>query len=396
VHRATAPAVLLLLLAGLAAVPADAQADGKFAISPGRHDIADAQAGQSYLRSVQVQNEFDTPSTITVTTSGEAGAWTATQPASGFAIAARGSATVQLTVTVPPGAGPGNRTGWVNFTTEPKGASGGSGSSSLRFGAALALDVRVGGQAVERLVWLSSRVEDAPFGEPVHAFVRVRNEGNVRTLAEVAGAVLPFREDQPVLSSSTGSLEVVSGEEAEVAVTFPAGLALGQYRARLSADGFNETREFKVTAEGARAPAGELRSVTAEGPLRAGRTGTLLARFANTGTVDIGSATFHGEIRRDGGLVASVASPAAAVAAGANATLEVAWTPAEAGVYVLTGSVTYDGYESLPNEARLEVHPGAGTTGFPWWILLVLAALGIVLVLLWLSRRKAARPGGPR
>lgn len=394
VHRATAAAVLLLhVLAALAPAPAAAQADGRFAISPGRHDIVDGQAGQTYLRSVMVQNEFDTPSTITVTTSGDAGAWTTTQPASGFVIAARGAATVQLSIAVPSGAGPGNRTGWVNFTTEPKG-SGGAGSSSLRFGAALALDVRLGGEAVERLVWLSARVEDAPVGEPVHAFVRVRNDGNVRTLAEATGKVLPFRADDPLLSESSGSSQVLPGAEVEVAVTFPAGLAIGQYRARLTADNFSETDEFKVTAEGARAPSGELRSLTAVGELRAGETGTLRARFANTGTVAIASAEFRGEIRQDGRLVATVASSSAAVAAGDNATLDLAWTPAAAGVYVLSGSVAYDGYETLPNEARLEVHGDSSGGPSTWWLWVVLAALAVVLLILWVSRRKDKRKPG--
>lgn len=384
--------VAALLALALGPGPVLAQSQGSFGISPGRLAIEQAQAGETYLHSVLVQNELDTPSTITVTSAGPSGAWARTQPPSGFTIGAHSTQQVQLTIAVPDGTGPGPRIGWVNFTTEPKGD--GSGTNSVRFAAALALNVTVGGDPVEKLTWISARVEDAQHGDSVHAFVRVRNDGNVRTLAEAAGQVLPFSEGDPVLSSSTGSAEVVPGDEVEVAVTFPSGLAPGQYRARLTADGFAEVHEFKVFPAGVRVPSAELRSLVSEGELRAGRVGTILARFANTGDVDIAAATFHGELRDDGGhLVATLASSSKAVGAGTNATLEIAWTPAEPGIYSLVGQVTYDGYETLPNEAHLEVHGGAGTgaAGFPWWILVVVAIIALALVAWGVWRRSRDR-----
>lgn len=389
----SATLALGLLVASIAAPPVQGQATGKFGISPGQSNIPDAQPGESYLRSVRVLNEFDTASTITVTHEGPAALWTVAEPASGFTIAPHAFKDVALTISVPDATGPGTRPGWVNFTTEPKGTSGGSGSNSVRFGAALVLNVTVGGEPREQLVWLSARVTDAVQGDAVHAFVRVRNDGNVVTTAQAAGKVLPFLDDEPILSEASGSADVVAGEESEVAVTFPAGLAVGQYRARLAAADFTATLEFKVALDGT-PPAGELRSIVAGESLRAGRTGTLHARFANTGGVAIASATFHGEIRDgEGDLVATVSSSSMPVPLGENVTLDIAWTPARAGTYTLSGRVTYDGYESLPNEALLEVHPArvGGGSWLPWAVAALLLVAVVLVVLVLRQRRRTDR-----
>lgn len=386
------PAVValgLLLGAALLAPPAAGQPEGRFAISPGRLELPDAQPGETYLRRVQVQNGYDTPSTITITAWGS-GTWATADPASGFTIPAHGARDVTLAVAVPAGQGPGAAPGWVNFTTEEK--PGPSGGASVRLGAALALDVTVGGAAVQRLVWLSADVPDAVVGQPVHASLRARNEGNVRALAEASGAVLPFAADAPELANATGSRLLLPGEEADVALEFPAGLAVGQYRARLRGGTLDEVLAFKVLGPGEVAPDGELRALRAEGELRAGRPVTLVAVFANTGGLDVASAAFRGEVLRggpDGRPVEALASLASPAPAGEETDLHLEWTPEAAGTYVLRGTVTYDGYETLPNEVLLTVEPagrGAAGGGWLWWLLLLVIAVAL-LVILWAWRR---------
>jgi hypothetical protein len=389
---------LLALALLLSSALAGAQGPGEgLGLSPPSVRVADAQAGETYLRSVEVQNPSDTPSGIGIQRSGDAAAWTTTDPPGNFTIPARGVQRVALSIAVPAGASLGNHSGQLTFVADPKEAPDGSGSS-FRPAVSLQIDLTLGGEASVRLAYLDARVEDAPQGQPVHAFVTVRNDGNVRSTAEAAGTVLPFAADSPALSQADGSLVVVPGETAEVPVTFAAGLAAGQYRARLTAAGFEDTLPFKVTAPGTVAPDGDLRALLAPARPVAGRPVRLDAWFENTGSPSIASAAFHGEVRQDGELLATVDSGSLVVPAGQSVNLTAYWTPPRAGTYVVSGHVTYDGYQTLPKETLLNITPGEGSLGGDWWWLLLLLVIVLSLVAIlwaWRKGRKDRRRDGP-
>src|SRR5688572_24458063 len=206
--------------------PTAAQGDESLGLSPGRYDVPTAQPGEAYVRELHLQNQFDDASDIEVTFQGEAGEWASTDPGGAFTVPPRSSRTVTLTVQVPGDAGPGSHQGQVTFTTESKEQPDGSGAA-IRHGVGLLLNVTVGGEPVVRLEWLSARVEDAEQGQPVLAYVLVRNDGNVRAQPEAEGQVLPFDADEPVLSQGSGASALRPGEQGEVEVVFPAGLEVG-------------------------------------------------------------------------------------------------------------------------------------------------------------------------
>jgi hypothetical protein len=374
---------------------ATAQGDQGLGMSPERFTVAAAQPGETYQLTVLLQNRRGADDTIEVTLDGPAGAWASTEPAGSFAIAAGADREVLVRVAVPAGTGPGEREGLVRFTGQ---ASDPSSGSSVRPSLGLLLEVTVGGQAVTRLSWISARAEDAPAGQPVPAFVKVRNDGNVRATAEATGVVIPFGQDGPALSHASGSLVLTPGETADVPLQFAAGLAQGQYSARLgAADGsFAETVEFKVTAPGQQAPAGVLRLLDHEPRARMDRPLRVDGWFENTGAVAVASARLTVEVRRGGELVEVLVSEPLAVGAGKHANLTVYFTPERAGSYTLSGVATYDGYQTLPRESLLAV--SGGNDPWSWWWLLLLLLLLAILAVWWAWRRgrKDREPPAPR
>lgn len=364
---------LLALGAGLAAGQSSPES---FGVTP-RVAVANAQPGETYLLQVVVQNHLDSESTITVSTQGDGGSWIATQPGSGFKMPAQSDRIVQVTVAVPASAGPGNRTPLLTFTTEPKGG----GSQPVSVGASVHVDIDVGGQPFARLTWLDGRAEDAVEGNPVPAFVQVRNDGNVRTTAEATGQCLHFEGGGLVLGNASGSLDLRPGEVAEVPLQFTTHLHVGQYRARLgAADGsFQVEDEFKVVSPGERPPDGVLRAITHVPYGSVGKPLRLDAWFENTGNVTVSSAVFHAEVRRGDELQAALDSEALVVAAGAHANLTAYWTPPSAGTYLVAGHVTYDGYRTLESQSLLNVRMAtAAAIASWWWILVVLVVLTLV------------------
>lgn len=387
---ATLVAAAVAWAAVLASLPAGAQSGEALGVTPARIAIPDAQAGEMYVRSVTLQHQFDSQGTIRVEADGPEAAWVTTDPASPFTMPARTNRVVTVTLSVPDNASPGGHDTTLRFVREAGPPSG--GGTAVEVSAGVHLDLTVGGEPVERLTYLSARVEDAEQGDPVRAFVLARNDGNVRATAQALGQVLPFTADSPVLANATGSLALVPGEQGEVPLSFQAALEPGQYRARLTAAGFNETLPFKVSKPGQLAPDGTLRAILHVPRATAGRPVDVALWFENTGNVTIASAVAHVEFRRDGPdgkLLEALDSVPQAVLPGTSVNLTVTWTPPGPGTYTLVGTVGYDGFETLPNENLLNVDPAPAP--FPWWFVVLVGAALLAVAGAWAWRRRRDR-----
>lgn len=388
--RAWRAALAAMLLASLAPV-ATAQSGEALGVAPDRVAILDAQAGETYVRGVTLQHQFDSQGTIRVEVDGPESAWVTTDPASPFTMPARTNRAIAVTVAIPGNASPGGHNTTLRFVREAQQQPSGTGNA-VEVSAGVHLDLTVGGDAVERVTYLDARVEDAAQGDPVHAFVRARNDGNVRSTAQASGQVLPFGADSPILANATGSLVLLPGEEGEVPLAFTAALEPAQYRARLAAQGFNATLPFKVAARGQVAPDGVLRAITHVPRATAGHPLDVALWFQNTGNVSIASAVAHVEVRRggpDGEVLTRLESDASALEAGGNANLTVTWSPPETGTYTLVGHVTYDGYETLPDVDRLTAAPGGAP--FPWWFVILVAIAASAVLASWAWRKRKDR-----
>jgi hypothetical protein len=379
-------AALLLLLAAGALPLAHAQGCNGLGVTPITIDVPDAQQGQAYRHVLSVQNPCGFTRSITSETTGDVAVWTTLTPAT-FDLAPNGHTQVEVLIHVPDQQGPGSQLGYARFVSDAGAGPTGSGQS-VSAAVAVPINVTVGGIAVEKIVWGAARVEDAPEGDPVHAFATARNEGNVRTTATARGQVLPFTGNG-TLKEATGSLALGPGEEKEVPVTFPAGLPVGQYRARLLAEGLDQTMPFKVVAAGSIPPDGLLHALLHDARVQAGQPARIDAWFTNTGKVVIRSAVLKLEAREGTPLLAALQSDALAVQPGQSVNLTLYWTPPSAGTYTLRGEVLYDGFLTPASESLLNVEGG----GTPWWLWAVLAFLvlaAVVLALVLVRQRRAA------
>lgn len=392
-------ALCVLLAAGIPTSDAQPQAYG---VTPTSHDLADAQAGQTYLRTVQVQNQLDSASTIEVVFQGTAGSWTAADPPSGFTIPARSNQVVELSIHVPSGTGPGQRTGQVTFITEPK--STGQGSS-VRLSAGVALNVTVGGIANPSLLWHSARTPDTDTLSPPVGFANATNTGNVAMIARMAATVTPLDGDE-VLASGLGSRSLDPGESAEVEVSFADRLPAGQYRMRFAAEsppGFQADVPFKVTQPGESPPSGTLRGLLHAAYSPPNAPVRIDGLFENTGQVPIRSAQLKGEVRdAQGNLLATLESDALAVSPGQALNLTAYWTPPQDGTFHIVGHVVYDGYLTTESSSILNVDaakapegPAGGIALSPWWLLALLALATAVFFGWLLGRRRKDRKGKP-
>lgn len=398
---APAPAALALALALALLAPAlplaQAQEGQSLGITPPNVEVAGAQRGQSYQRTVTVQNQFDTPTVLTVEPLGAAGAWTASVPGTGHEVPPRTSQPLTLTIAVPADAANGVHTGFLRIVAEPKGQPDGSGFA-LRYAVAVVLNITVGGEAIVNLRGVDARAEDVEAGHPPVVAATMENLGNVRAAARATAEVL----DAATRASVPGALgtgevpDVRPGQQVEVPLAFPAALPPGTYLARVRSPddaGFERVVEFKVVPPGSLGKKGELRALEHEPWVQAGHPVKVVCRFANTGPAAIAGARCSGEVLLDGRLVGVFESPALVVAPGAIANLTAYATPDRAGTYTLVAKVTYDGFESRPNESLLNVQGGAaspGGGGFdPFLLGLALIGIAVVAAVAALRRRRS-------
>lgn len=390
--RASIPWVCLLLLLATGLPPAGGQA-AAYGVTPATLVVEDAIAGQSYERTVTLQNQLDSPSTITVEVQGESGAWVTADPGSGFTVPARTNRDVRLVITVPATRGPGMAEGVVAFTTEPK--SSGSGSA-VRLSAAVRLNVSVGGEAVVDFAWGPVRAPNANTAKPPEGFAQVTNTGNVEATARVR-AVVTKGDSPDAIAQADGELKLLPGASGEVPIPFANPLEVGAYWMRFAAQdgsGHTDQAQFQVTEPGA--PVGSLLALVHEARPTEDLPVRIDGRFLNEGSVDIQSARLKAEVWQGNELRAALESDALAVAAGKTANLTVYWTPPEAGTYTIKGHVVYDGYLTPENVSPVNVQGASGLAlGAGYWLWLLVAAflLALLILVLLFVRRRRDRDG---
>lgn len=398
--RATGPAAILAALLLAAAIlplaPAAAQDDESLGVTPPSHLIEEAIDGESYRRQVSIQNEFDSPTVVTLNTSGEVGAWTTTDPTSGFEVPPRTHEAVDLTIHVPEDAVNGTYQGKLHVTAEAKDSPDGSGAS-IRYSVAVLLTVQVGGDPVHDLRFSGGGASDVEEGSPPDVSTTVTNRGNVRDTAEACAVVHPFDGGEQ-LAQARAETRVLPGEQTTLDFDFEEALPQGQYRAVI-VPGCEDAGEpvdlddegtFKVVPVGTLGKDGMLRYLEHAPEAKTGQPLEVQAVFDNVGETDIARATATVEVYRDGELVDVLTVEPRVVPYGEEVRLTGYFTPEEPGRYTLHGVVTYDGFETEPRESFLTVQgEGIGDSGwFSQPLVLLVGGLLLAGLVTWLVWRK--------
>ncbi len=377
-----APATLLaaILLTVPAATADDHQALG---VTPPSVTVDDALPGETYVEYVTLQNEYDSPSTFEASVQGDTEPWTRIEPASPLTVPERTHQRVAIVFEIPDDAYIGTHEGHLSLTGEPKQNPDGTGAS-VRASVAVQLAVNVGGDAVEELTWIDAHADNAAAGSPIHASVTVANTGNTRTVAEVEGLLKDPDRETP-LQETIGTLDLRPGEEKPIELVFPEAVPLGTYEVLVRSTGgaFEERLDAHVVPASDLGKDGTLRYLKHEPTSRLENPLRVDAVFANTGEVTISNAKFHGEVHKDGTLVAVLESESRVLEGSSEDSLSAFFEPSEPGTYTIEGYVNYDGLKTSTKESSVRVagEPSSPVLSTPLYVVVGLLAALFILVL---------------
>lgn len=364
---------LALLIPLLLPVASAAQSLG---VTPAEIEVSGAQRGQTYVREVTLQNQFDTPSTFTVEREGETGAWARIEPSEEIVVPPRSDHPVLIVLDVPADAANGAHEGAIRFVGAAKERPEGSGFA-LRYAVAVPLHVELGGPQRLLLRYVEARASDVEVGTPARVLVSVLNEGNVRAEARASGQVLDFAGTE--VARATNATQLRPGERVEIEILLPATLPEGTYRVLALPEGAAALAEtsFKVVPVGTLGKEGVLRYLRHEPSVQGGLPVRVTGVFENTGAAAIARARLVGEVWQGDRLVAVFTSDELATASGETTELVAYFTSPVSGELRLVAHVVYDGFRSPPNEGILVAGELREGSKAPW---ILGGAIGLVVV----------------
>lgn len=389
---------MLGLVLAAPATPASADSVG---ISPATIRFDDALRGGEFRASIKVFTSSDTTSVFRFEKEGDAAPWltmfdaTAASEAPVDSVLAPPKGTdgvLGIKLAVPDETPNGSYSAIVTVYSDVNKDDKTSGAVNV--GAQVRVEVDVTGtQSLSaELLEAGTAVSQVEVGQPVRFTAQIRNTGNVDVRPDVS-VTLAGAGAEPTLT--TGD-PIRPGDTAVVNVSLPTKqLDTGGYTATVRATAGSlvigeRGVAFTLVPEGTLTRSGELRALTVAGPVSVGGATKVVAEFANTGQVDA-SASFEGELWRDGTLVGQLTSSAPLlVDPGQTASLSVIVPTPDMGTYRVTGLVNYSGKQTETKEVTLVAGSDRPESGIGSWVfaLAMVAALGVIGGGVAFSRRK--------
>ncbi|MCA1811681.1 MAG: hypothetical protein LC623_06680 [Halobacteriales archaeon] len=356
--------------------------------------------GETRIAHLTVFNSGGEEVDVTATGAEPAGAWITAVPAA-FHLGPDGQAEVTLRIDVPHDAAKGRHLGRIDFIPV---ASAGAAGNQVLSGVSGLLDISVDPTAVHDLAVEAMRVANIHVGEPLPVAVDARNRGNVQDAYRLEVSVLDVARATVHLHTTFDAAPLTAGDRRTDTFNATVDLPEGQYAYTLTATLKGSSKVlrteqglFQVAGPGAKFRLGTLPLLSVAPPEpKAGEEVRVLALFRNEGALDLTEVRFTGTVLRDGTPVATLEAAPVAVGAQRNATLLAAYTPGQAGTYLVRGHAVYDGLVTEDQEAAFEVSAAApsflhlpGLTlhlpawlGTPLGLLLLLVGL-LGLLALW-------------
>ena len=371
---ATLAAVIIVAFLILSLCPSTT-ADVGLGSSPSRITVGDVVRGGTYERTLTIFNTGDEIGTFNLTAEGDCSDWISfynadnlTMPIANVTIANKWRVQVVIRFDIPEDMPNGNYTTkiYVQSTLKKEGGGGTAQAvARLRF----VVPIRVTG-----IQNLSGTVEnittaETEVGYPLKIRVAFRNDGDV--IAKPAINTSITKNGTLVDCFVDAKTGIKPGCNGTITVRWnTTGREQGDYIATVNVSLGNEalaTRElpFTLLPYGTLTREGELKSLSIEGDLPISSVIKAVAKFENTGMIDL-RAKFKAEIYRNDEFVEVLESDEKLVEVGETAELIAYYNIPEPGYYRITGYVTYDGKNTTGANATfnvVEATIAVGTTG---------------------------------
>ena len=381
-------------------------------ISPVSMEFSDALRGASYTQTLILTNaDPDDSAEFTVVATGDIASWVTTslgegEPATSFVAAPGSRLDIQVHLDVPDDAVNRTYDGGLEVLGAVVGDVAGAG---VQIGGVVLIEAHVTGTEVRSAGVDDYRVANAEVGMDQRFTAVVRNDGNVRAIAQLDVTIQ--RDGATVAELSTGGEPwVVQGAASSpVEVTWTtAEQSAGDYTALFTvSDMAGPTpielgrREipFRLEPLGTFTRAGVLGDLAIVSDVSLDTPIFAEASFTNTGQIDT-TAIFEGRVYRGDELVQVVQSLGQAASPGAIVPMTVNFSLDTPGAYRLEGNVNYDGFVTEAKSLEFEVAgapPVADESGSVDRHIVaaaVVALLGVLLligVLLVRRQRRTAR-----
>ncbi len=383
-------AAALLLLPSLFLLAVNAADVLGIAMGPNETQIANALRNSAYERSVTVFNPGTDPANVAVGVEGDASTWfglfnqddpsktiqTMTTPA-------RSHANMLVRISIPADAANGKYEATVYAETllgEPIQTNAGA-LTKLRATSKFTIEV-TGEQIISGEV-ISTQADLVEVNYPLRINVRFKNTGNVAEYPAIQVNI--SKSGASVANFNHSSTMVKSGDVAVIPVEWDTtGLDVGDYVASVGVSlGRNSIATsdlpFSILSVGTLTRRGSLESLAYSGKPSLGKMLKIEASFANIGEIQ-STASFSGEVYRDGELVNTVQSEAITVAPGKTEGLASYLRVDNAGSYYIKGQVIYEGKRTDIKELSFNIGTDVSrTSGIMWTVVAVavVASLGV-------------------
>jgi hypothetical protein len=369
-----------------------------FGIGPSEINFPDTVRGGVYERSASIFYNGDSPTTLTLTTTGSAADWIEFYSLDGETVLteidldARATTPVLIRISIPSDASNGDYSATTVMVTKPVKSDTKEVGASVSLQATLLIKIHVTGTQVVSGTADMITVGDTEVNSPLQVTVLFRNTGNVMAGPDIT---LEIIKDAAVIDSvqQTGT-SVQPEKQAIIPVTWSeTNVEAGMYIARVTV-GLGGTIikqnsiDFEVFAPGTLTREGALVDLIYEGIPQKDGVVKIIGDFKNTGMIAT-RAKLIGEVFRNGVLVDTVSSEELIISVGSQDEL-FAYVPIrDSGTYRIDTYVVYEGKKTNITELDFDASSSGLAAGVINPVLTICAvALGLIIAIPGLRRKK--------
>ncbi len=299
----------------------------------------------------------------------------------------------KVVVEPPADAQTGNYTSLVSFVTESTAAVGGTTGSAVRASVAISVSIEIVGEQFISCTVGGYSVSSTETNRPIEFSASILNGGNVRLRPQVSFTIWDQLKRTIVHTYGTTGPQILPTTRMQVLSRIEHSLPTGQYWLEVSIPDCKTTNEFtfSVVEPGQIADAGDLDGIFVMPFSYVNEPTEVTVVFTNKGPRSV-VAKFQGILQKENVPVRQLDSQELVVVPGEQSNFKLSVTPQEAGEYVVTGRVLYNGKLTFEQGASFTALAQQESFSFSWiGIVIYFIILIAVVVLVILIRREMRR-----